>query len=201
MPIELEGADGEVFGFRVGGIRVSISMDAPRESRRADEMPEWMTSWQPTSTARLRLEDVQVDAGAGSARATVRVVAWEESLWHIDAHAPLLSAADAIAAAGAITEAAVFHRAGVQRDAVGNFWMRRAHIDFDAASVRRSSALLSVETVHSHVFERGASRWHSARVRVESGFGFRIRADVAFEEHPRQQAGGDSPVGGSGVST
>jgi hypothetical protein len=192
VPIEIADVEGQRFRFLVGGIRVTVGTDARREPRPLDGLPAWMTAWHTASTALVRLEDVEVDREAGSGRATARVVAREESPWRIDAHAPDVSAADAIAAAGAITEAAIFEQAGVRRDAVGNFWMRRAQIEFDRSTARHATARLSVDTVHSHVFERGSSRWHSSRVRVESELGFRIRADVAFEEHPRPDQPGVS---------
>lgn len=182
VSIALVAADNVGLSFRVGGMRVTVSMAGIRKPRQPEETPDWMTGWHTTSTARIQLKDVEVDVDAGSARATVTAVALEPTGWAIDSNAPSLSVADSIAAAGAITEVALFQRANVQRDAVGNFWMRRAHIEYSHPYELRSHGGISVSTVRSHVFRRDESRWHSARVRVECELGFHVDADVAFEE-------------------
>jgi hypothetical protein len=189
VPIDVVAADGASFSYRLGEMRVSVGMAHHREQRQPRETPDWMTSWHTTSTGVLQLEEVDVDVDSGSARATARWRALEPSRWGIDSNPRGPAIADSIAAAGAITEAALFQRANIERDAVGNFWMRRAHIEYLHAVERRSEGAISVSTVRSHVFNRGQSRWHSARVRVESEFGFSIDADVAFEE--RNSAGGE----------
>lgn len=182
VPIAIVGADGQHFSYRIGELRVSVGMAGHREPRGSDETPGWMKSWHTTSTGVLRLDDIEIDIDAGVARATATKMEQRPSRWSIDSNAGGVSAADAIAAAGAMTEATLFQRAKVQRDDVGNFWMRRAHIDFVHSSPQRPNGPISVETVRSHVFPRGQSRWHSARVHVVSELGFRIAADVAFEE-------------------
>jgi hypothetical protein len=175
--------------FLVGALRVELGFVGERRARKSP-IPTWMTEPATMSTAVVRVEEIELTGGSARAMTTRRSSGI--SPWCIDSRGDEVAVADVIAVAGALTEAALFSAAAVTRDTVGNFWMRRAQIDF-SPGVRVARGEITVSTLRSYVFESEGTRWHSARVLVESELGFTIRADVAFEERGEAKISEDIP--------
>jgi hypothetical protein len=140
--------------------------------------------WQPLSAANVSIEQVEISSENRYATAHLNIRPTKAAIWHLDTRTPSLSMADTVACAGSLTQALLYQIDQVERNAVGNFWMRRAALAFDEPRpIPDGNADIFVHILRTTVLAHGARTWRTARVRVTGSFGLNIDADVAYELH------------------
>ncbi|WP_168203855.1 AvrD family protein [Humibacter ginsenosidimutans] len=191
MHAETLGLEPPIFRTSVLPFSMEVELtpgptNAMGPERSAGSEPDW---WRPISSTAVRLHDLTLDASHESLEAQGT---WHQSSYRvpgIGSRFPAPSIVDTIASAGALAQALLYSLDGISREQAGNFWLRRATINFSQppATAAEDEAWRACVSRRS-VVTVAESPFVSARVSLVSSSGANMLADVAYA-----RGAGDSP--------
>jgi hypothetical protein len=167
---------------KVSSMTVNLVLSQQSEALPSSTLDWREAGWQSLSDARISLRKVEISTENKHATANLIIQPTEAMVWRLDSRVPSLSTADTIASMGSLAQALLYRMDHVERDRVGNFWMRRVTINFDEPRpIRDGKTNISVRIVRTTMLNHQERIWRTARVHASGAYGVDIEADVAYE--------------------